>query len=106
MRVHRWYKMSTVVGMRKAQDLPVLRAAAAEVKARRASLEISQEELAHRVEVHRSFIARVELAQTQPSLAVLFRLAEALEIDASELVEAIARRSRKEQRKAARDLRI
>lgn len=82
--------------MRKAQDLPVLRAAAAEIKSRRAVLKISQEELAHRADLHRSFIARLEVAETQPSLAVLFRLAEALEVELSELVAAMVLRYQKE----------
>jgi len=82
--------------MRKAQDLLVLRAAAAEIKARRASLKVSQEELAYRAGVHRSFVARLEVAQTQPSLAVLFRLSEALQVEVVELVDAIARRHRRE----------
>lgn len=82
--------------MRKVQDVPVLLAAAAAIKARRAEIEISQEELAHRAEVHRSFVARLELAETQPSLAVLFRLSQALEIDVVELTRAIARRAKQE----------
>ncbi len=82
--------------MRKAKDEQVLRAAAAEIKARRGRIEISQEELAHRADVHRSFIARVEVAQTQPSLAVLVRIADALEIDAAELVRAIVERCKHE----------
>ena len=88
--------------MRKAQDLPVLRAAAAEIKARRAELKISQEELAHRAEVHRSFVARLEVAATQPSLAVLFRLAEALEVDPIVFVGAISGRYRKELKQSRR----
>ncbi|RVU43466.1 XRE family transcriptional regulator [Rubrivivax rivuli] len=74
----------------------VLRAAAAEIKARRGRIDISQEELAHRADVHRSFIARVEVAQTQPSLAVLVRIADALEVDAAELVRAIVERCKRE----------
>jgi predicted transcriptional regulator len=88
--------------MRKAQDLPVLRAAAAEIKARRTSVQISQEELAHRAGVHRSFVARLETAETQPSLSVLFRIADALEIDAAEMVRGVAQRLRKERRRASR----
>lgn len=82
--------------MRNAKDEQVLRAAAAEIKARRGRIEISQEELAHRAEVHRSFIARLEVAQTQPSLAVLLRIADGLETDPAELVRAIVARSRHE----------
>ncbi len=82
--------------MRKPQDLPVLLAAAAEIKSRRASINISQEELAHRAGVHRSFVARLELSETQPSLAVLFRLADGLEVDVVELVQSVALRYRRE----------
>jgi transcriptional regulator with XRE-family HTH domain len=82
--------------MRKTQDAPVLRAVAAEIKARRGQLNISQEELAHRAGVHRSFVARLEVAETQPSLAVLFRLAAALDVDVGEMTSAIARRASKE----------
>lgn len=82
--------------MRKAQDQPVLRATAAEIKARRGRLEISQEELAHRADVHRSFIARLEVAQTQPSLTILLRIADALESDPAEVVRSIVERSKRE----------
>jgi transcriptional regulator with XRE-family HTH domain len=86
--------------MRKAQDEPILRAAAAEIKARRGQLNISQEELAHRAGVHRSFVARLEVAETQPSLAVLFRLAAALDIDVGEMTKAIDKRYRMEMRRS------
>lgn len=88
--------------MRKAQDEPVLQAAAAEIKARRSSLKISQEELAHRAEVHRSFVARLEVAETQPSLAVLFRLAYALETEASDVVRSIAERMSRDPKRRRR----
>jgi transcriptional regulator with XRE-family HTH domain len=90
-----------IVVMRKAQDEQVLKAAAAEIKSRRASIHINQEELAHRADVHRSFVARVEVAETQPSLAVLLRLADALEVDASELVKGITERLKRERSHAA-----
>lgn len=82
--------------MKTAQDARVVKAAAAEIKARRARLEISQEELAHRAEVHRSYIARVEVARSQPTLAVLVRIAAALEVDAAALVQSILKRSKRE----------
>jgi transcriptional regulator with XRE-family HTH domain len=82
--------------MRKAQDIAVLKAAAAEIKACRARAKISQEELAHRADVHRSFIARLEVAETQPSLAVLFRIADALDVDPAKLVQDIASRLKHE----------
>ena len=88
--------------MRKAKDLPVLRAVAAEIKARRAALNISQEELAHRAEVHRSYVARLEVARNQPTIGVLFRLAESCETDVVELTRGIAERVREEMRSARR----
>lgn len=93
MQVHKCTHIVTFRGMRKAQDEAVIRAVAAEIRARRALLNISQEEFAHRADVHRSFVARLELGQTQPSLAVLFRLADALSADIAEITTAIARRA-------------
>ena len=84
--------------MRKVQDLPVLLAVATAIKARRTEINISQEELAHRADVHRSFVARLELAETPPSLAVFFRLATALEIEVVELIRTIVRRAEQERR--------
>lgn len=92
MRVHKRDSLPKVAGMRQSNDGSVLRAVAAEIKARRAELRISQEELAHRAGVHRSFVARLEVAETQPSLAVLFRLSEGLQVDPAELVRGIANR--------------
>lgn len=57
-----------------------------EVKARRGELGISQEELAHRADVNRTFVAKVELAQNQPSLTVLYKLSTGLEVELPELL--------------------
>lgn len=98
MQVHKCAQITTFRGMRKTQDEAVVRAVAAEIKARRALLNISQEEFAHRADVHRSFVARLELGQTQPSLAVLFRLADALSTDIVDMTASIAKRARTEKR--------
>lgn len=55
-----------------------MEAFAAELRARRSALGISQEELAHRAGVNRTYIAKLELAQNQPTLTVLHSLAVAL----------------------------
>ena len=78
--------------MRNASDSPLLQSIAAEIKFRRSTVGISQEELAYRAGVHRSFVARLEVAATQPSVAVLFRLAHALSSEPAELVAGISRR--------------
>ena len=89
--------------MRKTEDRTVFKAAAAEIKAQRARLDISQEELAHRADVHRCFVARLEVAQTQPSLAVFLRLADALEVDPADMVKSIVKRLKKERKTVPSD---
>ena len=72
--------------MRSTQNPDLMQAFAAEVKARRGELGISQEELAHRAAVNRTFVAKVELAQNQPSLTVLHKLSLGLEMELPELL--------------------
>lgn len=76
-------------GVPSVSDLTFRQAVAAEVKARRALIGISQEELAFRANVHRTFIARLEVARTQPTLSVTFQLADALQTAPEELVKSI-----------------
>jgi len=45
-----------------------------------------QEELAMRLEISRSHIGRLETGEKQPSLKMLFRLADALEVPASAII--------------------
>lgn len=87
--------------MRNPRNPELLRAFAAELKARRAKLGINQEGLAFAAGIDRTFIARLETCSTSPSLDSLFRIAAGLEIDPGELVGAIAKRYRKEHRAAA-----
>lgn len=82
--------------MRKETDQALLKALAVEVKARRADLGISQEELALRAEVNRTFVGKIELAQNQPTITVLLRLAEGLQTPLPELIEAVLKRRAKE----------
>jgi transcriptional regulator with XRE-family HTH domain len=82
------------------RDPALLKSLAAEVKARRAKLEISQEELAHRAGLGPLFIARIETAKNQPSLTAFVQLSEALDAKPSELISAVMVRYRKERRAA------
>jgi len=82
--------------MGSERDARIVKAAAAEIKSCRARIDINQEELAHRAGVHRSYVARLEVGRSQPTLAVLVRIAEALETDPAALVDAIIKRSRRE----------
>jgi transcriptional regulator with XRE-family HTH domain len=87
--------------MRNPPDPALLRAFAAELKARRSALGINQEGLAFAAGIDRTFIARLESCSTSPSLGTIFRIATGLETDAGDLVSAVAKRYRKEHRAAS-----
>jgi transcriptional regulator with XRE-family HTH domain len=55
------------------------------IRERREAIGISQRELAHRVGVEGSHIAFIEAGRRRPSIAVLFRLAENLDLNVKEL---------------------
>lgn len=84
--------------MRTAQNLELMRAFAAELKSRRSELGISQEDLAHRSDVNRTFVAKLELAQNQPTLTVLLKLAGGLEVELPELLQVTLKRYKTEMR--------
>lgn len=88
--------------MRNTQNPALMRAFAAELKSRRADQRISQDELAHRCQVNRTFLAKLEIASTQPSLSVLLKIANGLGADLSELVGSTMQRYAKEVRAAKR----
>lgn len=69
--------------------MPLLEAFAAELKGRRTKLGLSQEALALRAEVNRTYVAKLELAQNQPSLSVMFNLSTALDVDLRDFVAAV-----------------
>ena len=56
------------------------------VRAHRQALGITQEALAHRAGVHRSYVGSLETGGRNPSLETIARLAAALEVDIAELV--------------------
>lgn len=84
--------------MRATQNFELMKAFATELKARRSALGISQEELAHRSDVGRTFVAKVELAQNQPSLSVLHKLSVGLELELQELIQLTMVRYEKEKK--------
>jgi len=57
------------------------------VRARRKELSLSQEELADRAQVHRTFIGHVERAETNVSIDNIDRIRAALQIPAAELLK-------------------
>jgi transcriptional regulator with XRE-family HTH domain len=86
--------------MRKPRDEAILNAMASEIKSRRTAMGISQDELAFRADLSRTFVGKMELAQSQPALNVLFHLASALEIDPADFIKSIWTRVQKERRKS------
>lgn len=66
--------------MRPSTNQPLMEALALELKARRQELGLTQEDLAGRCNLDRPYISLIEVARKQPTLSVLYRLAEALEL--------------------------
>ena len=91
--------------MRSAQNPALLNALAAEIKARRGSLEISQDELAYRSGLSRTFLGKIEIAQNQPSLTALYKLAEGLQVAPDELIRSVSMRLRKEEMRLGKAIR-
>ena len=57
------------------------------MRRRRRELDLSQEELAERSELHRTYISSIERGQRNPSLENIEKIAKALRISISELFE-------------------
>ena len=57
------------------------------IKRQRGSLGISQEELAHRADLHRTYVSDLERGVRNPSVASIEKLARALELSVSKLFE-------------------
>lgn len=79
------------------RDPALLASLAAELKSRRAKLQITQEELAHRCELQPLFIVRIETAVNQPSLTGFIMLAKGLGLDPSELLASVMLRYARQQ---------
>ena len=82
--------------MKTSRNPALLRAFAAELKARRAALGLNQEALAFETGLNRTFIAKLEIATTNPSLTSLLRLADGLKVDPVELMKSLMKRYKKE----------
>jgi transcriptional regulator with XRE-family HTH domain len=62
------------------------------VRAFRHEVGVSQEALALKAGIHRTYIASLEAGQRNPSLELIARLAKALGVDAADLVEGLQRK--------------
>ena len=84
--------------MRSTQDPALLKAFAAEPKARRAARGFNQEELGFASGLNRTFIAKLETGTSSPSLTSLVLLCNGLEADPAELMQSLMKRYKKELR--------
>lgn len=75
--------------MRAAAKITVEQAFGREIKKARKSLQKSQQTLAFDAEVHRTYISQIERGQKSPSLAVIVRLAKALNVTPSKLLRRV-----------------
>lgn len=80
----------------------LLDAFAAELRSRRSAAGLSQEALALRADVNRTYVAKLELARNQPTLSVLLSLAEALEVELPVLIQGALLRYRASRRRTAK----
>jgi len=72
-----------------------------EIRKARLAKELSQEQLAFKADISRNYVSLLELNQKSPTVDVLLRIAKALGIRASALIEAIeGKASRQRSRKA------
>lgn len=74
------------------RDEALLAAFADELRARRMVLRFSQEELAHRAGMNRTYVAKLELAKNQPTLTALHLLAQALEVPLGQFMVSVLER--------------
>lgn len=69
------------------RDETLIRVFATQLKALRRDKRLSQEELAYRVGINRTYIAKLELGQNQPTLSVLYQLSKELDYGDLKLID-------------------
>ncbi|KZL48077.1 helix-turn-helix domain-containing protein [Nodularia spumigena] len=71
--------------MKQKSNLDINQRFGKAIRRRRRELDLSQEELAERAEIHRTYISSIERGQRNPSLENIEKLTKALDISISEL---------------------
>ncbi|SAI57176.1 transcriptional regulator [Bordetella ansorpii] len=71
-----------------ARNLPVIFGET--LRQQRLARAISQEELAHKANLDRTFVSRIERGIRQPTISTLFGLAQALGVPPERLIEIVA----------------
>lgn len=72
--------------MRIRSNIEYIKKFSRNVRVKRFELNMSQEELAEKVDCHVNHIGRIERAQTDPSLSMMVRIANAFSISLKELI--------------------
>lgn len=67
----------------------------AELKKARKAAGLTQEQLAFKAEIHRTYVSMLERDKGSPTVAILLRLCKAMGVRASAVIERIERRSAK-----------
>jgi transcriptional regulator with XRE-family HTH domain len=73
--------------MDKEQEQQILRLFADRVRAHREAIGLSQEKLAEQAGLHRTYIGSIERAEKIPSLITIIKIARALRIENSQLMD-------------------
>lgn len=79
------YKELKYICMQKLEDKDYLRLFAQRVRMLREEQGISQEKLAERAELHRTYIGMVERLERNPSLVCIHKIANGLGVDVKQL---------------------
>lgn len=79
------YKELKYICMQKLEDKDYLRLFAQRVRMLREEQGISQEKLAERAELHRTYIGMVERLERNPSLVCIYKIANGLGVDVKQL---------------------
>lgn len=71
--------------MRPSRNDLLIRAFSVAIKLRRLEMQLTQEDLAGRIEIDRPYITALEAGTKQPTISVLWRIAKGLDLTVSEL---------------------
>lgn len=78
--------------MRPSRNSFLVEALATEIKLRRNELGLTQEGLAGSIDLDRPYVTLLESARKQPTISVLWKLADGLNLSATEFVARIEKR--------------
>jgi transcriptional regulator with XRE-family HTH domain len=78
--------------MRPSRNESLILAFSAAIKSRRLEMQLTQEDLAGRIEIDRPYITALEAGTKQPTISVLWRIAFGLELTVAELSALVDKR--------------